>query len=93
MKLVNIFLKDPCVGWHPVDCSPFNRKVDIYSCTDEFAEVFCETYPTHLKLFKKEVKCIGNAMLVHLTLQSEYAISHFDSNQAHYYVDAVLVNE
>ena len=90
MKLVNIFLKDPCISWHPIDRWKFKGS---YSCTDEFAEDFCENGNEKFKLVRKEVECIGNAYLVHLTLQSVYAINHPDANQAHYYADAVLVND
>ena len=88
MRLVNIFLKNPCVGWIPVDRTEFKDK---YNCTDEFALDFCENGKEKFKLVSKDVDCIGNAMLVHLTLKSFYSINHKDANQAKYYVDAVLV--
>ena len=87
MKLVNIFLKNPCVGWLPVNREDFK---DFYTCTDEFTEDFI-TGREKYKLLRKEVECIGSAMLVHLTLKTVYSIQHKDANQAEYYADAVLV--
>lgn len=88
MKLVNIFMKDPCIGWFPVSRFEFNGH---YTCTDEFAEDIC--FIKKCKLFKKEVELIGESYIVHLTLQSIYSIEHPESNQAHFYAEAVLVNE
>lgn len=91
MKLVNAFIKDPCTGWTPLE--PISDYKGSYSCTDEFAEDFINTFGIKFRLFKKEVELIGSAYLVHLTLTSVYADKHPESNQAHYYLDAVLVND
>lgn len=88
MKLVNIFLRDPCISWHPIDRWKFKGD---YGCTDEFAEDFCEK--EKFKLVKKEVEIVGSALIVHLTLKSIFSINHPDSNQALYNADAVLVRD
>ena len=89
MKVVNIFLKNPTSGWNPFDCSKFNKD---YRFTDEFAEDFCLNNGTSFMLVKKEVDCRNGALIVRLELKSQYSINHPDSNQAHYFVEAVMVN-
>lgn len=90
MKVINIFLRNPISGWNPIDCSKFDKD---YGCTDEFAEDFCLNYDTKFMLVKKEVECIYGAMIVRLELKSQFSITHPDSNQAHYNVEAVMVNQ
>jgi hypothetical protein len=86
MKLVSLFIFEPCSGWQLGDIHEYKNS---YSCTDAFTEKLCEKENMHLS--KKEVDCIGNAMVVHLDMKYDYSVKHPDSNQAHYKAEAVLV--
>lgn len=90
MKFVNMFVKDPCVGWFFVNRSKFDKD---YSCTDEFTEDFINNFDIKFKLERKEVEQVSNAYIIRLVLRSEFSINHPDSNQANYYAEAVLVKE
>lgn len=86
MVVASLFMKEPCTGWSKV--ISFGTK-GFYTCTDEFTQEFCERHD--MKLFRKTVDKIGSAKVVYLDLQSNYALKHPESNQAHYQVEAVLV--
>lgn len=86
MIVASLFMCQPCTGWSKI--TAFGTK-GFYSSTDEFTLEFCKRH--QMKLFRKTVDEVGCAKVVHLDLQSEYALKHPESNQAHYQVEAVLV--
>lgn len=88
MKLVSLFIFEPCSGWHLENVHSYKS---FYGCTDEFTEDLLKEEKMHLS--RKEVSCIGNAMVVHLDMKSDYSVKHPNVNQAHYKAEAVLVNE
>ena len=86
MKLVSLFLYNPCSGWWPKDIHEYANR---YSCTDAFTDELLKNENMHL--CRKEVDCIGSAMVVHLDMKSDYSVKHPNTNQAHYKAEAVIV--
>ena len=87
MKLVSLFIFEPCSGWQIGDIHEYKEH---YSCTDEFTEDLLKNEKMHLS--QKTVDCIGTAMVVHLDMKSDYSVKHPNVNQAHYKAEAVLVS-
>ena len=88
MKVVSLFIFEPCSGWQIEDIHDYSS---FYACTDAFAEDLCKK--EDMQLYKKEVDCVGSAMVLHLELRSNYQIRHAEANQAHYKAEAVMVYE
>ena len=86
MKLVSLFIFEPTSGWQLCDIHEYENR---YSCTDAFTEDLLKK--EDMQLIKKEVDCMGNAMVVHLELKSNYSVKHPNVNQAHYKAEAVIV--
>lgn len=88
MKLVSLFIFEPCSGWQIEDIHEYANR---YSCTDAFTDDLCKKENFHL--CKKEVDCIGSGFAIHLDLKSDYSVKHSNTNQAHYKAEAVIVCE
>lgn len=88
MKLVSLFIFEPCSGWQVSDIHEYKN---FYTCTDEFTEDLCKA--EDMQLSKKVVDCIGSAMVIHLDMKSNYQIKHPKVNQALYKAQAVLVRD
>jgi len=88
MKLVSLFIFNPCTGWNLEDIHEYEHR---YSCTDAFTDDLLKK--KDMQLCKKEVDCIGSAMVVHLDMKSNYSIKNPKVNQAHYKAEAVIVTD
>lgn len=87
MRLVSLFMFEPCSGWQLCDIHEYESR---YSCTEAFTDDLLKN--EDMQLLEKNVDCIGSSMVVHLELKSNYSVRHPDANQAHYKVEAVLTN-
>ena len=88
MKLVSLFIFNPCSGWNREDIHEYES---FYSCTDAFTEDLLKKKDMQLCL--KEVECIGSAFVVHLDMKSNYSVKNPSVNQAHYQAEAVIVTD
>lgn len=88
MRLVSLALKQPCSGYNFLDRRQY---CESFRCADEFVETFCQDHDFTLN--HKETEFVGNALILHLDLKSNYAIKHPESNQASYSAEVVLVSE
>lgn len=86
MRLVSLFIFEPCSGWQLEDVNEYNKS---YSCTDAFTEDLL--LKEKMQLVHKTVDFKGNAMVIHLDMKSEYSVKHSEVNQAHYKAEAVMV--
>ena len=88
MKVVNVFLRNPCVGWNPINRLEF--KDDYEKLSDFLLDL--TKIGGGFQLENSKVEKIGNAYEVSLDMRSLYAVKNPDYNQAHYQARCILLD-